>query len=259
MTLFVRFITSLFYAGLLLGSLYINTPFFSLVILVMTFISLFEIQRITAKKVAVVYVFFPVALLLSFVFEQANLGLLIAGIIGVLLMMIFLFTKKNTDLSKTFVTVLGLFGVSIPLVLLVLLSNQNPAFVAFLFGIIWLNDSGAYLIGSTIGKRALAPTISPNKTIEGNIGGVIITAVIMFFVGDYFELFDIKTILVLTVITAIFGGLGDLVQSKIKRKCSVKDSGKILPGHGGMYDRLDSSLLAIPIYILILFVFGYVS
>ena len=259
MTLFVRFITSLFYAGLLLGSLYINIPFFSLVILVMTFISLFEIQRITAKKVAVVYVFFPVALLLSFVFEQANLGLLIAGIIGVLLMMAFLFTKKNTDLSKTFVTVLGLFGVSIPLVLLVLLSNQNPAFVAFLFGIIWLNDSGAYLVGTSVGKHSLAPSISPNKTIEGNIGGIAITTIIMFFVGSYFELFDVKTTITLTVITAICGGLGDLVQSKIKRKCGVKDSGKILPGHGGMYDRLDSSLLAIPLYIIILVLFGYVS
>ena len=259
MTLFIRFITSFFYAGILLGSLYIDTTFFSVVIFVITIVSLFEIQKITTNKVAVVYVFFPLILLLSFVFKQANLAIIIAGIFGALLMVFFLFTKKNIDLSKTFVTVLGFFGVSIPLVMLALLSSQNPDFVAFLFGVIWLNDSGAYLIGSTIGKRALAPNISPNKTIEGNIGGVIITAIIMFFVGDYFELFDIKTILILTVITAIFGGLGDLVQSKIKRKCSVKDSGKILPGHGGMYDRLDSSLLAIPIYILILFVFGYVS
>ena len=259
MILFVRFITSLFYAGLLLGSLYTNIPFFSVVIFAMTLISLFEIQRITTKKAAVVYAFFPLILLLSFVFEQANLVLIISGIFGVILMVTFLFAKKNIDISKTFVTVLGGFGVSIPLVMLALLSVQNPDFVAFFFGIIWLNDSGAYLVGTTIGKRALAAKISPNKTIEGNIGGIVITTIIMFFVGRYFELFDTKTILALTIITAICGGLGDLVQSKIKRQCGVKDSGKILPGHGGMYDRLDSSLLAIPVYILILFVFGYVS
>ena len=259
MTLFVRLITSFFYAGLLLGSLYINTIFFSLVILAMTIVSLFEIQRITTKKVPIVYIFFPIALLLSFLFEQTNLALLITGVIGFLLMMTLLWTKKDIDYSKAFVTILGFFGVSIPLVLLVLLSTQNPDFVAFLFGVIWLNDSGAYLVGTMVGKRALAPTISPNKTIEGNIGGIIITTIIMFFVGRYFEMFDTKVMLVIAVITAFCGGLGDLVQSKIKRKCRVKDSGKILPGHGGMYDRLDSLLLAIPLYILILVLFGYVS
>ena len=259
MTLFIRLITSLFYAGLLLGSLYINTLFFSLVILVMTLVSLSEIQHITTKKVPEVYIFFPVALLLPFFFEQTKHWLLLTGIIGVLLLATFLWTKKEINYSKTFVTVLSFFGVSIPLVLLVLLSNQNPDFVAFFFGIIWLNDSGAYLVGSSIGKHALAPTISPNKTIEGNIGGIAITIIIMFFAGCYVELFDVKTTITVTLITAVFGGLGDLVQSKIKRKCGVKDSGKILPGHGGMYDRLDSTLLAIPLYIFILVLFGYVS
>ena len=259
MIFLVRLITSFCYAALLLGSLYLNTLFFLLVVLVMTMVSLFEIQRITKQKSFILYLFFPVALILSFIFKQANMALLILGIIGAFFMMYFFWSKQKIIFTKTYVTSLSFFNVSVPLVLLVLLSNQSPDYVAFFFGSIWLNDTGAYLVGSSVGKRPLAPNISPNKTIEGSIGGIAIATIIMFFVGGYFEIFDAKVTITATVITAIFGGLGDLVQSKIKRKCNVKDSGKVLPGHGGMYDRLDSSLLAISFYILILVLFGYVS
>lgn len=259
MKFLVRSITSLCYAALLLVSLYVNSLFFLLVVFLMTMVSLFEIQRITNQKAPIIYFFFPSALLLSFVFEQANQVLLILGTIGAFLMFYFFCSKQKIDFTKTFVTTLGFFGVSVPLVLLVLLSNQNPNYVAFFFGSIWLNDTGAYLVGSSMGKRALAPNISPNKTIEGSTGGIVIATIIMFFVGSYYEFFDTKTTIAATVVIAIFGGLGDLIQSKIKRQCKVKDSGKVLPGHGGMYDRLDSSLLAISMYILILVLFGYVS
>ncbi len=259
MTLFVRSITSLCYAALLLGSLYLDTTFFTLVVFAMATLSLLEIQRITNQKSLIVFLLFPAFLLFSHFVKYAFLALLLLGIIGILLMTNFYWSKRKISFTKTFVTVLGVFGVSVPLVLLVLLGSQNPDFVAFFFGIIWLNDTGAYLVGSSMGKHALASSISPNKTIEGSIGGVVISTTHMLYLGTYFEILDAKTMFAAAIITAICGGFGDLVQSKIKRQCGVKDSGKILPGHGGMYDRLDSSLLAIPLYILILFVFGYVS
>ena len=143
------------------------------------------------------------------------------------------------------------------MLLLAQLGKSNPIYALYFFGIIWLSDTGAYVIGSLFGKRKLAPTISPNKTIEGSLGGILVAAAALLYAADI-ENFQYSWILIL-VVTAILGALGDLVQSKIKRVCGVKDSGNILPGHGGIYDRIDSSILAAPIYILLLNLFAYVS
>lgn len=111
---------------------------------------------------------------------------------------------------------------------------------------IWATDSGAYFIGKAFGKNKLWPEISPNKTIEGFVGGIISALV----VGVLFLLFtDISAgkLLTMSIVIAIFGQLGDLVQSAYKRHYGVKDSGKILPGHGGILDRFDSLLFILPI------------
>jgi len=111
---------------------------------------------------------------------------------------------------------------------------------------IWATDSGAYFIGKSFGKNKLWPTISPNKTVEGFVGGILSALV----VGVLFILFtDMNAVKLLTmsILMAIFGQLGDLVQSAYKRHYGVKDSGKILPGHGGILDRFDSLLFILPI------------
>ena len=122
-------------------------------------------------------------------------------------------------------------------------------FQTLLYGmlIVWLTDSGAYLIGRKIGKNKLAPRISPNKTWEGSIGGTVAATIILavslcfFPVGDGFI-----TMIILTLILSIMGQLGDLIESSLKRYYGVKDSGKILPGHGGILDRFDSMLIVMP-------------
>ena len=121
------------------------------------------------------------------------------------------------------------------------------------------NDTGAYIIGSWIGKTPLAKKISPNKTLEGFFGGVLIATSFTLVLGLTFNLGIWSELLLIAIVTAASGGLGDLIQSKVKRICSVKDSGKLLPGHGGIYDRVDSTLLAIPIYMLLLQLTNYVS
>lgn len=111
---------------------------------------------------------------------------------------------------------------------------------------IWATDSGAYFIGKAFGKNKLWPEISPNKTIEGFVGGIISALV----VGVLFLLFtdmNAGKLLTMSIVIAIFGQLGDLVQSAYKRHYGVKDSGKILPGHGGILDRFDSLLFILPI------------
>lgn len=116
--------------------------------------------------------------------------------------------------------------------------------------IVWTTDSGAYLIGRKIGKNKLAPQISPNKTWEGSIGGtvsaLIIVGVYVFFLQSHFK-YNFGLMLILTLIFSIGGQFGDLIESAFKRHYGVKDSGKILPGHGGILDRFDSLLFVLPL------------
>ncbi|KQU18714.1 MULTISPECIES: phosphatidate cytidylyltransferase [Peribacillus] len=113
---------------------------------------------------------------------------------------------------------------------------------------IWATDSGAYFIGKSLGKRKLWPEISPNKTVEGFFGGIFSALIVgvLFYVFSSLD-YTLLQLLLISLIIAIFGQLGDLVQSAYKRHYGVKDSGKLLPGHGGILDRLDSLIFILPI------------
>lgn len=123
--------------------------------------------------------------------------------------------------------------------------------------IVWATDIGAYMIGRKLGRHKLAPTISPNKTVEGAVGGIVcallVSALYVSYFADYFH-YSLPIMLLITVVFSIAGQLGDLVESSYKRFYGVKDSGKILPGHGGILDRFDSLLFVFPMmYMLGLF------
>jgi phosphatidate cytidylyltransferase len=257
MNFLIRSLTSFLYVGLLLGSLYINATLFSVVLFLMALIAQWELQRITNKKIILSYLFFPAGYMIA-QFTPEYLPYLIGlGVLGSVVMLSFFSSSNKSSYTLKAVYFFSLFQICIPLVLLALLGESNPIYVLYFFGIIWLSDTGAYVIGSLFGKRKLAPTISPNKTIEGSLGGILVATLALLYAADI-DSVQYSWILIL-VVTAILGALGDLVQSKIKRVCGVKDSGSILPGHGGIYDRIDSSILAAPIYILLLNLFAYVS
>ena len=257
MNFLIRSLTSFLYVGLLLGSLYIDATLFSVVLFMMAVIAQWELQRITNKKIILSYLFFPAGYIIAQFTPESLPYLMGLGVLGSVIMLSFFSSSNTSSYSLTVVYFLSLFQISIPLILLALLGESNPLYVLYFFGIIWLSDTGAYVIGSLFGKRKLAPTISPNKTIEGSLGGIVVATLALLYAADIDNV-QYSWILVLMV-TAILGALGDLVQSKIKRVCGVKDSGSILPGHGGIYDRIDSSILAAPIYILLLNLFAYVS
>ena len=127
------------------------------------------------------------------------------------------------------------------------------------FIFLWTNDTGAYVSGSLFGRHKLFPRISPGKSWEGSIGGGILVLVVAGFIG-YFanmgatpHILDIPAWTGLGLVVVIFGTWGDLVESLFKRTLGIKDSGKILPGHGGMLDRFDSSLMAIPAAVVYLY------
>ena len=110
----------------------------------------------------------------------------------------------------------------------------------------WVNDSGAYVVGSLIGKTPLYPRISPNKTWEGTLGGVFFCLVTGYIFSLYYTMLSTVDWMVLGAITAIFGSLGDLIESMLKRSVDKKDSGNLLPGHGGMLDRFDAFIFLLP-------------
>lgn len=121
--------------------------------------------------------------------------------------------------------------------------------VIFLFILIWSSDTFAYLVGKSIGKHKMAPKISPKKTWEGYAGGVVLTLVLSYFVELYQPQLRGNWMIVGFLIAA-FAPLGDLVESQLKRTFGVKDSGNIIPGHGGVLDRLDSFLICVPVVYL---------
>lgn len=127
------------------------------------------------------------------------------------------------------------------------------AFILFAFLVVWTTDTGAYLFGRAFGKHKLWPVISPNKTIEGFISGVLCSLLVPLIM-QFFVDFDINIwiMLLVTIILSMFGQLGDLVESGFKRHFGVKDSGKILPGHGGILDRFDSFMFVLPLLNILL-------
>ena len=117
---------------------------------------------------------------------------------------------------------------------------------------IWINDTGAYLSGVTLGKHKLFPRISPKKSWEGSIGGALFTVASAFAVAHFFNFMNIWQWIGMALVVVVFGTFGDLTESMMKRHLGIKDSGHILPGHGGILDRLDSMLLSIPAVVIYL-------
>lgn len=145
---------------------------------------------------------------------------------------------------------LGVFYIGIPFGLLNFVAIHQgmylPNIVMGLLLLIWANDSGAYIVGSRWGRHLLLPRISPKKTWEGTLGGLLFTLLTAFLLHLFFLELRLIDWLVLAGIIAVFGSIGDLVESMLKRSLSVKDSGKILPGHGGMLDRFDGLIFSLP-------------
>ena len=126
--------------------------------------------------------------------------------------------------------------------------DAGLVYIFYSLFIIWATDSGAYFTGRAIGKRKLWPEISPNKTIEGFVGGIVCAVIVSILFGLFTEMnVPILSLSIVTLFLSVFGQVGDLVESALKRHYQVKDSGNILPGHGGILDRFDSLLFVWPL------------
>ncbi|MDE5651391.1 MAG: phosphatidate cytidylyltransferase, partial [Duncaniella sp.] len=169
-----------------------------------------------------------------------------------------LYSQENSPLTNLAYSYMGQMYIALPIGLMSMYYtlNDGKALLLLMFIMIWLNDTGAFLVGSMIGRHRLFPRISPKKSWEGFVGGVafaIISGIIAkLWLPDYFESASFVSLCGMGFIVGIFATWGDLVESLIKRTLGVKDSGNILPGHGGILDRIDSLLLVVPATLLYL-------
>lgn len=174
-----------------------------------------------------------------------------------------LFRNYENPFSNIAFSLLGVLYITIPFAVLTIPSMKNfllsedryvPHYILGYFFLLWSNDTFAYLVGRAIGRTKLFERISPKKTWEGTIGGVICTQGIAYIISIYFTEPAPVHWHVVGLIVSVFGTLGDLVESMFKRSLGVKDSGNILPGHGGILDRFDGVLLSSPfvaVYLMI--------
>ena len=132
----------------------------------------------------------------------------------------------------------------------------SPGIIIGFFIIIWANDTGAYLTGMSIGRHKLMERISPKKTWEGFIGGIIIASLIAWFLSGWLGVVDKIHWIIIALIVSVAGTYGDLIESMLKRSIGVKDSGTIMPGHGGFLDRFDSAIISFPLVYLFISLFG---
>jgi phosphatidate cytidylyltransferase len=195
----------------------------------------------------------------SFSFEHTRiLDLLLST--SFLLLIFEVYLKATLPLNNVALILLSLIYIALPFALFSPLLTMdsinikhNPTTVAGILFLTWANDSFAYLVGSKIGKTPFFLRISPKKTWEGTIGGGIFCMITAGIIAQYFTQLDLIDWLVVGGIIAVFGTIGDLVESLLKRSVGVKDSGSFMPGHGGFLDRFDAFIFCIP------FVYFYLS
>jgi phosphatidate cytidylyltransferase len=166
-----------------------------------------------------------------------------------------LYRKKEHPFINISYTILGTLYIVVPFAMLYHLGfYSNSVFqdeysyqiIIGFFIMLWANDTGAYLAGKYLGKHKLFERISPKKTWEGSLGGGLLSIALGYIISLYFTNLNLENWIVISIIIVVFGGIGDLVESMLKRSIGVKDSGNILPGHGGILDRFDGLLISVP-------------
>lgn len=172
-----------------------------------------------------------------------------------------LYTRKPKPISNIAYTIIGVIYVALPFSLLnalAFLSGKGMYSSHLLLGyffILWTNDTGAYIAGNILGRNKLFERISPKKTWEGSIGGLILSMIVASFVSAYYHDLSMLQWIVMAFVIVVTSTLGDLTESLFKRGADCKDSGNILPGHGGVLDRFDGLLLSVPFVYMYLYFF----
>lgn len=268
-----RSITGLLFVVVLVGAIWFSPISFAILFLLITGLSVREFARLVNAVPGVqINVFINMlgggVLFLStmgFCTEVYSSGIFIPYLLVLLYLFISeLYLKKENPMLNWAYSTMSQLYVALPFALLNVLAFQadpltssvsyNPVLPLSVFIFIWLNDSGAYCFGSLFGKHRLFERISPKKSWEGSVGGGLVALASSFVLAHFFPgIMDISQWLGLALVVIVFATWGDLTESLLKRQLGIKDSGNILPGHGGMLDRFDSVLMAVPAAVVYLY------
>ena len=274
-TFTTRTLTAAVFVSVLLSCVFFNYTSFSTLFLVVSIWGLYEFYQLSEKLGAKPYKIIGLTAG-TFVFCQAILvnsesttlidssDLMTICISLFFLVFVFaLFDKKPNTVLNLVYTITGIVYTVIPFTLLLHIAcfndginlaptpHYNFHYVLGIILLIWISDVGAYMVGSFIGKHKLFERISPGKTWEGTIGAIILTVGCSYIISMWYPELALKHWIVISILVSVFGTLGDLIESMLKRQAGVKDSGKIMPGHGGILDRFDSLIFVSP------FVYAY--
>jgi phosphatidate cytidylyltransferase len=253
----IRVITAMVFGIIVLGFIWMGNTWISILLFIIAVGSAYEYEKaVHTRSLGLYPILSAIGFLITYFYLSSKLCsyLVIINCLVALILIYWVFKKHNFFDHRRFGALINFVytGISLGLLSNYISGIENPSlFFLTILVLIWLSDTGAYLIGSQLGKRKLLPRISPNKTVEGFIGAFLFTiigAIVIFNTASM----DHSLIwwLGLGICIWIFGALGDLVQSSIKRKYGIKDSGSFLPGHGGFWDRFDSLLLVTPFVLL---------
>ena len=265
-----RIISGFIFGGVFIASLYTHISF-AILTFIFGIISTKEFNNLTNQTgigyylaISLIYIYFALTefylnsnLQLNSWFNDLKDTLLIFSIFVSLFLLRDLFSSKNLPgiLVKKYFRFI--FYITSSFVFIYLIANfkgfYDPSIILGCFILIWVNDSFAYIVGKSFGKQKLFYSISPHKTVEGFLGGLLFCCISASIVSRYIDdTLSTPNWLIIAIIVSVFGTLGDLIESKLKRESNVKDSGKIMPGHGGILDRLDSVIFASPYIYLFL-------
>ena len=262
----VRGLSGLLYVALLLLAIFSYEMSFLILFLVFGGLSLFEFLKLIGIRSYLPYGLL-ILLVTCFCYIEIDYGFTLFFLSAVVCVNLYLIKNlikpsghQLNIIQKYIYTSFYIIGGVVFTILLPSYKGEYTSYlVAGVFALIWINDTFAFIVGKSIGKHKLLERISPKKTIEGFVGGAVFACISAIFIFKITGLLSLGLWITVALVTAIFGTLGDLIQSQIKRQAGVKDSGQLMPGHGGIYDRLDSILFASPFIFLFLIVLDYVS
>ncbi len=259
----LRTISGTLFVACIIGALIIGKYAFLIVYSAFLVLSMFEFYNLSLKARIKPQIFLGILIgfsifIASYLYATGLIeGILLTGFIPII-MSVFVFElyrNHRRPFHNIAYTYLGIIYIAVPIAILnFFVFNSHSINITYsyeiligYFFLIWANDTGAYLFGVSIGKHRMFPRISPKKSWEGFLGGLIFTTIIAWTISLFFHNITFAHWLMIGLISAIAGVFGDLVESMYKRSLEVKDSGKFLPGHGGILDRFDSVFLSAPI------------
>ena len=259
-SLVTRSITGIIYVGLIVGAILGGPGWFYALALLLGILGISEFDRLAnperiSSATILLDAIGAASVIPTFAARSVNPRLLSVGVFCTLVYLVArlvsqLYISDGNPLRHYAVSLMGQLYVALPIGLLTALYSFSPAVVLVLFIMIWLNDTGAFCVGSLFGRHRLFERVSPKKSWEGFFGGLAFClacgAVCFYAFPGVFRFMNLGEVLGFAAVVSVFGTWGDLVESLIKRAIGVKDSGNILPGHGGILDRVDSLLLVSP-------------